>query len=61
MAFMIWGVSTVMTVSDTVEDIAYCAHKKKKGCLRQFLLLKNGLSSEKTFLRIFGGLDPKQF
>ncbi|EXI81596.1 MAG: Transposase [Candidatus Accumulibacter appositus] len=60
MAFMIWGVSTVKTVSDTVEDIAYCA-SQKEGCLRQFLLLKNGLPSETTFLRIFGGLDPKQF
>jgi predicted transposase YbfD/YdcC len=41
-------------------DIAYWAHKKEDW-LRQFLPLKNGVPSEKTFLRIFRALDPKQF
>jgi len=34
---------------------------KKEGWLRQFLPLKNGVASEKTFLRIFRAPDPKPF
>jgi len=29
--------------------------------LRKFLVLKNGIPSEETFLRVFRALDPKQF
>ena len=57
---LVIAMAAVLSDCDTVEDIAYWAHKKEDW-LRQFLPLKNGVPSEKTFLRIFRALDPKQF
>jgi len=45
---------------DTTKDIAYWG-RTKEVWLREFLVLNNGVPSEKTFLRIFRALDPKQF
>ena len=45
---------------DTVEDITFWA-RTKEAWLRRFLVLKNGIPSEETFLRILRALDPKQF
>ncbi len=57
---LVIAMAAVLSDCDTVEDIAYWAYKKEDW-LRQFLPLKNGVLSEKTFLRIFRALDPKQF
>jgi predicted transposase YbfD/YdcC len=57
---LVIAMAAVLSDCDTVEDIAYWAYKKEDW-LRQFLPLKNGVPSEKTFLRIFRALDPKQF
>lgn len=54
------SIAAMLSDSDTVEDIAYWA-RKKEAWLRRFLVLKNGVPSEETFLRIFRVMDPKQF
>ena len=53
-------IAAVLSDCDTVEDIAFWAHSKE-AWLRRFLVLKNGIPSEETFLRILRALDPKQF
>jgi predicted transposase YbfD/YdcC len=57
---LVIAIAAMLSDSDTVEDIAYWA-RKKEAWLRRFLVLKNGIPSEETFLRIFRVLDPKQF
>ena len=57
---LVIAIAAMLSDSDTVEDIAYWAHRKEHW-LRRFLVLKNGIPSEDTFLRIFRVLDPKQF
>ncbi|MBK8384835.1 MAG: transposase family protein [Candidatus Accumulibacter sp.] len=54
------AMAAVLSDCPTVEDIAYWAYKEEDW-LRQFLLPKDGVLSEKTFLRICRALDPKQF
>jgi len=57
---LVIATAAVLSDCDTVEDIAYWTYKKE-GWLRPFLPIKNGIASEKRFLRIFRALDPKQF
>jgi predicted transposase YbfD/YdcC len=57
---LVIAIAAMLSDSDTVEDIAFWA-RKKEAWLRRFLMLKNGIPSEDTFLRIFRVLDPKQF
>jgi len=57
---LVIAMAAVLSDCDTVEVIAYWAYKKEEW-LGQFLRLKNGVPSAKTFLRIFGTLEPKQF
>ncbi len=57
---LVIAIAAMLSDSDTVEDIAFWA-RKKEAWLRRFLMLKNGIPSEETFLRIFRVLDPKQF
>ena len=57
---LVMAVAAMLSDCDTVEDIAFWA-RKKETWLRQFLVLKNGIPSEDTFLRIFRALDPKHF
>lgn len=57
---LVIAIAAMLSDSDTVEDIAFWA-RKKEAWLRRFLVLKNGIPSEETFLRIFRVLDPKQF
>ena len=57
---LVIAIAAMLSDSDTVEDIAFWA-RKKEAWLRRFLVLKNGIPSEDTFLRIFRVLDPKQF
>ncbi len=54
------SIAAMFSVFGTVEDVAFWA-RKKKAWVRRFLVLKNGVPSEETFLRIFRVLDPKQF
>lgn len=53
-------IAAVLSDCDTVEDIAFWG-RKKDAWLRRFLVLKNGVPSEETFLRVLRALDPKQF
>lgn len=57
---LVIAIAAVLSDCDTVEDIAFWA-KAKEAWLRRFLVLKNGVPSEDTFLRILRALDPKQF
>jgi hypothetical protein len=57
---LVMAVAAMLSDCDTVEEIAFWA-RKKEAWLRQFLVLKNGIPSEDTFLRIFRVLDPKHF
>jgi len=57
---LVISIAAMLSDTDTVEDIAYWA-RKKEAWLRRFLVLKNGVPSEETFLRIFRVLDPRQF
>jgi len=57
---LVIAIAAVLSDCDTVEDIA-CWAKAKEAWLRRFLVLKNGVPSEDTFLRILRTLDPKQF
>lgn len=57
---LVIAIAAMLSDSDTVEDIAFWA-RTKENWLRRFLLLKNGIPSEETFLRIFRAIDPKQF
>ena len=57
---LVIAIAAMLSDSDTVEDIAFWA-RTKEAWLRRFLVLKNGIPSEETFLRIFRVLDPQQF
>ena len=57
---LVIAIAATLSDSDTAEDIAFWA-RKKEAWLRRFLVLKNGIPSEETFLRIFRVLDPQQF
>ena len=57
---LVIAMAAVLSDCDTIEDIA-CWGRTKAPWLREFLVLKNGVPSEETFLRVFRALDPKQF
>lgn len=57
---LVMAIAAVLSDSDTVEDIASWA-RMRESWLRRFLVLKNGIPSEDTFLRVFRLIDPKQF
>lgn len=57
---LVMTISAVLSDCDTIEDVAAWS-RAHTGWLRQFLVLKNGIPSEDTFLRAFRLLDPKQF
>ena len=57
---LVIAMAAVLSDCDTIEDIAYWGRWKEQW-LREFLVLKNGVPSEETFLRVFRALDPKQF
>lgn len=57
---LVIAIAAALSDCDTVEDIAYWA-RAKEAWLRKFLVLRNGVPSEETFLRVFRALDPKQF
>ena len=57
---LVMTISAVLSDCDTIEDVAAWS-RAHTHWLRQFLVLKNGVPSEETFLRVFRLLDPKQF
>jgi predicted transposase YbfD/YdcC len=57
---LVIAMAAALSDCDTIEDIADWG-RTKEVWLRQFLVLKNGIPSEETFLRVFRALDPKQF
>ena len=57
---LVMTISAVLSDCDTIEDVAAWS-RAHTAWLRQFLVLKNGVPSEDTFLRVFRLLDPKQF
>jgi predicted transposase YbfD/YdcC len=57
---LVIAIAAMLSDCDTVEDIAWWA-RAKEAWLRRFLVLKNGIPSEDTFLRVFRVLDPKVF
>ena len=57
---LVVAMAAALSDCDTIEDIA-CWGRTKAPWLREFLVLKNGVPSEETFLRVFRALDPKQF
>ena len=57
---LVIAICAVLSDADHVEDLCEWA-RVKESWLRRFLLLKNGIPSHDTFLRVFGALDPKQF
>lgn len=56
---LVIAMAAVLSDCDTVEDIAFWG-LQKKAWLRRFLVLKNGIPFEETFLRVLRALDPKQ-
>jgi hypothetical protein len=54
---LVIAIAAMLSDCDTVEDIA-CWAKAKEGWLRRFLVLKNGIASEDTFLRVFRAIHP---
>jgi predicted transposase YbfD/YdcC len=54
------AVCAMLSDAETLEDIVEWA-KIKTDWLRRFLILKNGIPSHDTFLRVFWALDPACF
>ena len=57
---LVIAICAVLSDADNVDDFAAWA-RVKEDWLRRFLVLKNGIASQDTFLRVFAALDPKQF
>ena len=57
---LVIAICAMLSDSDSVEDFSEWG-RLKLDWLRRFLVLKNGIPSQDTFLRVFRALDPKQF
>ena len=57
---LVIAICATLSNVDNFDDIAFWA-RSKEAWLRRFLVLKHGIPSQWTFLRIFGLLDPRQF
>ena len=57
---LVIAVCAMLSDADSFEDIALWG-RLKADWLRRFLVLKNGIPSQDTFLRVFRVLDPKHF
>jgi predicted transposase YbfD/YdcC len=57
---LVIAICAVLSDSDNVDDFAAWA-RTKEAWLRKFLVLKNGIPSQKTFFRVFSVLNPKRF
>ncbi len=57
---LVMMISAVLSDCDTIEDVAAWS-RAHTAWLRKSFMLKNGVPSEYTFLRVFRRLDPKQF
>jgi predicted transposase YbfD/YdcC len=57
---LVIAVCAMLSDADSFEDIALWG-RLKADWLRRFLVLRNGIPSQDTFLRVFRALDPKSF
>lgn len=57
---LVIAICAVLSDADNVEDFAEWG-RTKEAWLRNFLVLKNGIPSEKTFFRVFSALNPAHF
>ena len=57
---LVIAVCAALSDNDTFEEMLAWA-RYKQDWLQRFLMLKHGIPSEETFLRIFRLIDPKQF
>lgn len=57
---LVMTIAAVLSDCDAMEDVVDWS-RMHEGWLRRFMVLKNGIPSEDTFLRIFRLLDPKSF
>jgi predicted transposase YbfD/YdcC len=57
---LVIALCAVLSDADSVDDFAAWA-RLKEDWLRRFLVLKNGIPSQDTFLRVFAAINPKQF
>ena len=57
---LVIAICAVLSDSDYVDDFAKWGQAKEVW-LRQFLVLKNGIPSQDTFLRVFALINPQQF
>lgn len=57
---LVMTIAAVLSDCDTMEDVVEWS-RAHEGWLRRFMVLKHGIASEDTFLRIFQQLDPKGF
>lgn len=57
---LVIAVCAMLSDADSFEDMALWG-RLKADWLHRFLVLKNGIPSQDTFLRVFRVLDPKQF
>ncbi len=57
---LVIAICAMLSDSDSVEDFSEWG-RLKLDWLRRLLVLKNGIPSQDTFLRVFRALDPKQF
>jgi predicted transposase YbfD/YdcC len=57
---LVIAICAVLSDADNVDDFAEWA-RVKEVWLRRFLVLKNGIPSQDTFLRVFAAINPKQF
>ena len=57
---LVMTIAAVLSDCDTMEDVVEWS-RMHESWLRRFMVLKHGIPSEDTFLRIFRLLDPKGF
>lgn len=57
---LVMTIAAVLSDCDTMKDVVEWS-RAHEGWLRRFMVLKHGIASEDTFLRIFQQLDPKGF
>lgn len=57
---LVISICAILSNADSFDDISQCGRVKEKW-LRRFLILKNGVPSHDTFVRVLRALDPTKF
>lgn len=57
---LVIAICAALSDADNADDFAAWARLKEEW-LRRFLVLKNGIPSQDTFLRVFAAINPKRF